>query len=66
VQRQDSASGAATRFSVRIQRQKPAISDGCALLGPMFMVTSGSFREGRIVDVKSDFKGMTNRLGGDP
>ncbi len=60
------ASGIRVRDSVRNQgprqRQESAsgtlISDRCALLDPMFMVTSGSFRDGRLVDVKSDFKGM--------
>ena len=42
------------RGRVRIQGQGlqsvAAISDRCALLAPMFMVTSGSFRERRVVD----------------
>ncbi len=49
------------RDSVRNQRQESAtgtlISDRCALLGPMFMVTSGSFRGGRVVDGIPGVKG---------
>jgi len=56
-QRQVSVAESSDRDSVRNQRQSAAISAGCALLDRMFMVTSGSFRKGRVVDGISGVKG---------
>ena len=52
-----SDSATAAGFIDSQQRSATAISDRCALLDPMFMVTSGSFREGRVVDGISGVKG---------